>query len=368
MTCRVLIVEDNADMAASLTDVLRRELGEIDVIVVNRFAEAPGKIAAETPDVVVLDIFDDQIEEHPEDAVKPAWRVIWNEHFCPVVFHTAHEVPEYQNLKHPFTRYEIKGSGSQGRVASHIKDFTPEIDGLRAVRNELARSAHETLVHVSPLVWQSGKSNAERTDTLLRAVRRRMAATLDHPPAPLNKIHAWEQYICPPIGDSLLTGDILLAISGKEHEPTSYRLVLSPSCDLAIGRPNTLKQVLVADCVPVSEFVEKTRISPQKLTEKLPAELNKDQVAGVMVLPEFSSVLPLMAANLKKLSLLPYADIAARKGETKPFTRIASLDSPFRERLAWAYLQVAGRPGVPDVDVQAVAVAIEHAMKPSQKA
>lgn len=368
MSWRILIVEDDAAMATSLEAALRREFSGIEVTVVSEFKEAPSMIATVKPDVVVFDIFDDQIEEHPEYAVKPAWLAVWNEFFCPVVFHTGHEVPEYKNINHPFVRYEIKGLGSLGRVVNHIKEFAPEIDGLRAIRNELSRSAHETLVHVSPVVWRSGKSNAELTDMLLRAVRRRMAATLDHPAAPLNKIQAWEQYICPPIGNNLLTGDLIRATSGNAIEPQSYHLVLSPSCDLVLGRPNTLKQVLLADCVPASEFVAKARISPKKFIEGLSSELNKDQVAGLMVLPTFPGVVPLMAANLKKLSLILYADIATKNGETKPFTRIASLDSPFRERLAWAYLQIAGRPGVPDVDVQALAVAIDHASKPGAKA
>src|SRR5712671_6542166 len=107
MTCRILIVEDDPKMVTSLIDVLHRELGEVDVLV-SGFEEAPGKIADEMPDVVVLDIFDDQIAEHPEDAVKPTWHFVWDKHFCPVVFHSAHDLPEYKNLNHPFTRYEIK--------------------------------------------------------------------------------------------------------------------------------------------------------------------------------------------------------------------------------------------------------------------
>ena len=82
----------------------------------------------------------------------------------------------------------------------------------------------------------------------------------------------------------------------------------------------------------------------------------------------FPEVLPLMAANLKKLSLIRYADIATKKGEVKPFSRVASVDSPFRERLAWAYLQVAGRPGVPDVDREALADSISQTIPPPTKA
>lgn len=365
MTCRILIVEDDPVMATSLTDSLKRELGEVEVIVVSDFEKAPSEIACAMPDVVVLDIFDEQIEQPAKDAVMPAWLVVWNEHFCPVVFHSAQEDEEYKNLNHPFVRYEIKASGSHGRVVNHIKSFAPQIEGLRAVRHELSRSAGEALRHAGPIVWQSGGSAAEKQDTLLRVVRRRMAAALDYTAEHGIVLQAWEQYIYPPIGDDLLTGDLIRAMDGDQNDPEVFYLVLSPSCDLVLGRGSkTLEQVLVAGCGPVSDFVAKTNIDLQKHPERLPSELTKDQVAGLTVLPMFSSVIPLMAANLKKLSLIPYADIATKTGETKAYTRVASVDSPFRERLAWAYLQVGGRPGVPDVDVKALAEAIGLAMTP----
>lgn len=367
MTCRILIVEDDEGMAQSLTAALCRELGEPQIFVINNFKDAQSQIAEKMPDVVVFDIFDDQIEEHPEYAVKPAWLFVWNEFFCPVVFHTGHEVSEYRDLVHPFVRYEIKGPGSHGRVATHIKEFEPKIDSLRTIRKELSWRAGETLRHVSPLIWRSGQPLTDQADIFLRVVRRRMAAALDHTAEDQRPTQAWEQYIYPPIGDSLLTGDIIRSTSGDENKPESYHLVLSPSCDLVRERP-TLKQVLVADCVPIRRFVDKTNIGLQDLVKRLPSELTKDQVAGFTVLPTFPGVLPLMAANLKQLSLLPYDDIATKNGETKHFTRIASLDSPFRERLAWAYLQVAGRPGVPDVDVETLAVAIDQAIKANTKA
>jgi CTP synthase len=53
-----------------------------------------------------------------------------------------------------------------------------------------------------------------------------------------------------------------------------------------------------------------------------------------------------MAANLKDLALIPISDI----GPEHEFTTIASVDSPFREQVAWAYLQITGRPGLPERD------------------
>ncbi len=361
MSYRIVIVEDSPEMVESLTEVFRRELGEVE-IVVSGFDNAAQRIADAMPDVVVLDIFDDQVEEHPEDAVKPAWHYVWKEHFCPVVFHSAHEVDEYRRLGHPFTRYEIKSPNSQRRVADHIKSFAPEIEGLRGVRRELSRHAGEILRHVSGSIWQSDRTPAQQTDLFLRVARRRMAAALDYVAEHETQTQAWERYIYPPIGDGLLTGDLIRATGADANQAAAYRLVLSPSCDLVRDR-KPIEQVLVAECVSVKDFLAKAGINAQKLNkpdhrDKLLSEFNKDQVAGLTVLPMFPDVLPLMAANLKKLSLVPYTDIATKSGEAKPFLRVASVDSPFRERLAWAYLQVAGRPGVPEVDLEALADSI----------
>lgn len=369
MNYRIVIVEDSPEMVESLRGVFQRELGDVELFV-SGFQNARAQISATMPDVVVLDIFDDQLEEHPEEGVKQAWDYVWDEHFCPVVFHSAHEVPEYQNLKHPFTRYETKGPNSQRRVADHIKSFSAEIAGLREIRRDLSRRAGETLRHVSELIWQGNRPTEQRTELLLRIARRRMAAALDYAVEHQKTMLPWEQYIYPPLGDDLLTGDVIRAKDGNTGEPSSYRLVLSPPCDLVQGRGKTLEEVLVADCVAVSEFFAKAGVNPQKLNDKdhrkkLFSELNRDQVAGLAVLPMLSDVLPLMAANLKKLALVPYTDIATKAGGDKPFLRIASVDSPFRERLAWAYLQVAGRPGVPDVDWESLADYIAQTIPPA---
>ena len=51
-----------------------------------------------------------------------------------------------------------------------------------------------------------------------------------------------------------------------------------------------------------------------------------------------------MVANLKNLRLIPLKEIPEK------FDRVASIDSPFRELVAWSYLQIACRPGLPDRD------------------
>ncbi len=58
-----------------------------------------------------------------------------------------------------------------------------------------------------------------------------------------------------------------------------------------------------------------------------------------------------MTACLRDLELIGVDRVAASGEAGKDYRRICSVDSPFREQLAWAYLQIAGRPGVPDRDL-----------------
>ncbi len=67
----------------------------------------------------------------------------------------------------------------------------------------------------------------------------------------------------------------------------------------------------------------------------------------------------MMVANLGSLELLKgnQVEVATGEGSESPmegrFRRVASTDSPFREMVVWAYLRVIGRPGLPEIDVDA---------------
>jgi len=51
-----------------------------------------------------------------------------------------------------------------------------------------------------------------------------------------------------------------------------------------------------------------------------------------------------MAADLRQLELISFDKIS----EEAEFVRVASMDSPFRELISWAYMQTGCRPGLPD--------------------
>ncbi|MCG8098145.1 MAG: hypothetical protein JAZ05_03540, partial [Candidatus Thiodiazotropha taylori] len=64
------------------------------------------------------------------------------------------------------------------------------------------------------------------------------------------------------------------------------------------------------------------------------------------------------AAEMKRLGVLDYTQDGERVsgrhgGKAAKFIRIASVDSPYREQMAWNYQRVACRPGMPDRDIGA---------------
>ena len=75
--------------------------------------------------------------------------------------------------------------------------------------------------------------------------------------------------------------------------------------------------------------------------------LTQGYYQGIVPLPRLEGRIPTLAADLRKLALIPIASIGSAQTE---YLRIASIDSPFRELVSWAYLHIACRPGLPDRD------------------
>jgi len=164
---------------------------------------------------------------------------------------------------------------------------------------------------------------------------------------------SWGQYISPPISTNIKLGDILKKSDGKSDDPGSFRVVLTPSCDLVAtsGRKPKVEYVLVACCCSMKEGLAMTSLKDMrlgKLENRLPGTvLSHGYFESVIPFPCLEGRIPTMTADLRNLEFIPVRDINLSNAE---FMRITSLDSPFRELVAWAYLQVAYRPGLPDRD------------------
>jgi len=172
---------------------------------------------------------------------------------------------------------------------------------------------------------------------------------------PGEKLAPWEHYLCPPLARDTQLGDLLMVEGGSSEDPNAFRVVLTPSCDLerSGGRAAKVKSVLVARCCSIKKAITLTslgQMNAKKLKSRLPSTvLTHGYFETILPLPGLVGRIPCMAANLRDIELIPLDRIANEGGD---FKRVASMDSPFRELVAWSYTQVAGRPGLPDRDFQ----------------
>jgi CTP synthase len=371
----VLIVEDNKTMVETLKAALAGADANLDVRDTS-FGDAPAVVRQTLPDVIILDLFLDNVGDY-EAAAKPTWDLVLSDHFCPVVIHSAHEEETYKGYQHPYVRYERKNAASIAKVIAHIANFKPQMTEFRALRLDLTKRAGEALKVTSKLLAKDGNLTSEQEKVVLRSARRRVAASYDETE---DHEFGWERYIVPSVSKTLMMGDVLFERGKPDMGPESFRLVLTPSCDLVPGRAGTVSHALVAGCLPFAKFRSAVGLNPgtaeSKVRENLSKNLNREQVAGFAPMPGLPGVFPTMCVDVRRLALIPVADISLDSTD-KPFTRRASMDSPFREQLMWAFLQIAGRPATPalnpaklldEIVAMAVAAAQPAATAPAAEA
>jgi CheY-like chemotaxis protein len=353
---KILIVDDNPVPAESLKLRIEESMSPVDVRCHDNFATAFEVLEDDAPDAVVLDIFygNPDLARNEGDTLR---QEIWAKHFCPLVIYTAKPEDAHARMaEHPFVSLIPKSGGkdSEEAVVEQLRAFEPHIKTLRTIRDEAVRLLGGSLRDVCGLVWNDSHDVGERSELIGRITRRRVAAAMDLEPTPAKPIRSWERYVYPPICEDLLTGDVLRELPNAT-EPEVYRVVVSPSCDLVHGRTGCLEHVLVAHCEKISAYLAAAQLpagtAQTKLKERLPTLLNDLHKNGFMCLPELPGVFPVMTVNLRSLQLIEYDAISlSGTAAGAMFRRVASVDSPFRESLGWAFAQVAGRPALPDID------------------
>ena len=312
------------------------------------------------PDAVVLDLVDD-VPGQPA-AGNDAYERIWSTWFCPVVVYSAY--CDQQQFDHPLVATVVKGAEKDLEVRSHLEGFALVASQIRSVHEDFDARIREALRDsVTALQAQPGVGGTEGGETALpRAVRRLVAARVDVASSG-GQLRAWERFAVPPLGDHLLTADILMRAGASWTDEDAFRLVVTPSCDLAPqgSKPPRSDQVLVARCERFITLgalrLEEGKALSAKQQKKLGSVLREGMAGPHLPIPEFRGNVPLMVANFRRLELIEHEQVAAEPGRggepagATEFERVASTDSPFREMVVWAYLRVAGRPGLPEVDV-----------------
>jgi hypothetical protein len=351
---KLLFIENEPDAVSPVLRLLKREKSDVQCDVAS-FPEAEKKIVSLRPDIVILDLLVGGVSPEPEAEGLKTRSYIWNQHFCPLVIYSARpEVHDEEYDPHPFVRSIQKGRGSPRKVVDAINDLRPQVEALTEAEEHVRHSFSCAMRDVAPYAFEAFEDAAERTETIKRSGRRRLAALMDGFLRGETKLASWEQYLCPPVSPDTELGDVLRARGGERDNPSAFRIVLTPSCDLVAsnGRVPKVNRVLTATCCSMKGGLDVTSMRGMglaKLKDRLSGTvLTQGYFEAMIPFPCLKGRIPTMAADLRDLDFIPVGDIGV---QDKPFLRIAAIDSPFRELIAWAYLHTACRPGLPDRDV-----------------
>jgi hypothetical protein len=355
MSIRVLLIDDESSSVEPVRAELTNSIDGVECVIAT-FESAASEIKRFQPDVVVLDLMN-PTQNGPVNAGSDVGFDVWNHRFCPFIFYTA--APESApDISHPLVTTISKGSGSEVKVLTQIKAFLPHVAALGKVSNEISDALRRSLRESGARVFED-TTPEQSNELLIRTIRRRVAASMDDAMAAGEpNLKSWEQYLCPPSISHLLTGDILRAKGSNREDPTAYRVVLTPSCDLvAVGeRKPKVESVLLAKCKDVSRILTDLGINPKdksavgaKSKDKLVSLLTQGYGHSSFPMAQLPGEFPVMAADFRTLEVVALSDAY---GDAAKFDRVASVDNPFRELFVWAYLSSAGRPGMPDRDFE----------------
>ena len=129
------------------------------------------------------------------------------------------------------------------------------------------------------------------------------------------------------------------------------------------SRSPRVTNVLTAECFDSLHILGALNLqkdsSKKKAIDKLTSALARGFEGWAMPIPELPGMVPAMTVDFRSLRLIPISSIGT-SGED--YSRVASVDSPFRELVAWAYMQSTGRPGLPERNFPEWASAITDLM------
>ncbi len=371
MELRILLVDDQPESVEPVRAEVKQKMAHTTSEVV-RFDAAEAMIESYVPDIIVLDIAEGAFGNEQTPGLQTR-DYIWGKRFCPLVFYTA--FPDLlkgdQRLEHPLIKVVKKGSGSEHEVMGCILEFVSHVSAINQAGREIRWALNLALREVASRVFESTKDVKQIPETLTRSARRRVAATMDEELSTGGpNLKTWEHYLCPPTTTGhLLTGDVIRKRTGDESEPTSYAIILTPSCDLACDekRKPKVARTLVALCKGVQRLLQDLspadRKNQEECKKRLRLMLTQGHGHSCLPVPALPGKFPPMAADFRELKLIELSDI----GDDREYVRVASVDNPFRELVAWAYILNAARPGLPDRDFDSWAEEIFDALPDPEK-
>jgi CheY-like chemotaxis protein len=366
---RVLVVEDKADIAKQLAEIIPTCVEEPDTAeaeICNTFGEAMKRLRWENFDVIVLDLKDDS--EHSSDADDdPAGVKVFDElrktRFVPVVFYTA--LPKSVPVEETSFIRIVEKTQSVTRVKEEIKAvLATKLPGLTKQIEDFHRSYMWEFVTTH---WKDFATARDQSDIAYLLARRlailleRQAVTLAGSVVGGEKTalaHPMMHYLTPPLGTHRMAGDLVREIQG---ETETFWIVLTPSCDFA---QNKAHHVVIAKCERLTELDEyKSWIKdhpkePSKTSAEAMASLignnRRGQAERFKFLPG-TFFLPDLVVDFQQLRSIT-------KEAADALEPVASLDSPFAESLLASFARYFGRLGTPDLDKSLVLDRLKSAL------
>lgn len=308
----------------------------------DKFEDGSSRIEEYDPDIIVVDLKNAQDHFEGCDILAK----IWEHRFRPTCVFSGQIIEstiEQERYSSPLIEFITKGD--EKPVIDFIDRISPYIECIKEVQCETYRAMRKSFdfFHLA--------MNDKITDTSIIAALcgNRIKTYFDNENS-RNDMPIWSQYVYPIMDEQISTGDIIMLKHSTEQTAIQKKffIVLSQSCDIAHGK---IDDILVAKCYDIENFLRKRYIAEDQYEMRTPDELkiilNAGFVNEFFPLPAIDGVIPNIAVNLKALKLIPKSQLSSN------YKKIASLSSPYKERLVWAYMQNACRPGVPDLAVEA---------------
>ena len=347
---KILFIDDDE----SSVRVAMKWVGQSQHCACIPFTDFENELTNQQPHIAIVDRMQGTPPQCTDEGGK-VFDAIWSRRFCPIIIYSAFPEPDAdERMNHPLVKHVKKAADLQ-EFQTAVTSLVSHAQGIEEAEQHIRQQFALAMREVAPYAAEAFDDPKQYRNAVTRHGRRRLAALMDE--MSLGKLACWEQYIHPPVSDDPLLGDILRIKDGDKNKAESFFVVITPSCDMAApaGDAPKVDQVLVAGCCSPKQGIQQTtlgNIGKNKLAERLTSTiLTQGYYQKVIPFPCLKGKIPPMMASLERLRQIPLAEIVPA-GSAK-YERVASLDSPFRELISWAYMQTACRPGLPDRDCDA---------------
>ena len=298
---KILFVDDEPENVET-AKVHLEKMGLSEGLPTVNFSNAEAAFRSMLPDIVVLDLIDGGNTADPKPTGNATLQFVWKTRFCPLIIYSAHPeaFADGEWKGHHFVRLISKGMDSEKAVEAVVREYAAHVQTLKAAEEEVRSTYAAVLRDVAPYAFNEIINEDPRRDVVRRLGRRRLAAKMDDVQS-IQGIESWEMYICPTISQRPKTGDILHVAGSSPTDPASFRMVLTPSCDMARDGQQRQEKVLLCCCIGCTEALTAAGVAMKK--DSIIKLLTAGHREGILPLPALPGRIPHMMADLKRLEV-----------------------------------------------------------------